>query len=70
MPLGVEVGLVPCDIVLDGNPAPPIKRAQHSPTFRAMSIVAKRSPISATAELLLGEDLILLLGSQIFQKNQ
>ena len=40
MPLGVKVGLGPGDIVLDGNAAP---------NFRPMSIVAKRSPISATA---------------------
>jgi len=50
---GTEVGLGPGDIVLDGEPAPPpaAERAQHPPTFRPMSIVAKRSPISATAEL-------------------
>ena len=42
MPLGVEVGLGPCHIVLDGNPAPR-KGAQHPPpNFRPMSIVAKR----------------------------
>ena len=45
---GVGLGL--CDIVLDGDPAPP-KGAQPL-SFRFMSIVAKRSPISATAELL------------------
>jgi len=44
MPLGMKVGLGPGDIVLDENPA--------VPTFRAMSIVAKWSPISATAGLL------------------
>jgi len=54
MPLGTEVDLGPGDIVLDGDPAPPRKEAQQPPrTFRLMSIVAKRSPISATAELLL-----------------
>ena len=26
MPLGMEVGLSPIDIVLDGDPAPPLKR--------------------------------------------
>ena len=53
MPLGTEVGLVPGRIVLDGDTAPPRKGAQHPPpTFRPMSIVAKRLPISATAELL------------------
>ena len=58
MPLDTEVsfhiGLGPGDIVLDGDPTPPRKGAQQPPpTFRLMSIVAKRSPISATAELLL-----------------
>jgi len=54
MPLGTEVGLGPCHIVLDGNTVPPRKGAQQPPpaTFRPMSMVAKRSPISAIAELL------------------
>jgi len=51
MLLGKEIGLDPGDIVLDGDPAPPTERGTAAPTFRAMSIV-KRSPISATAELL------------------
>jgi len=51
MPLGTEVGLGPGDIVLDGGPSR-LKRGT-APTFRPMSIVAKRSPISATAEHLL-----------------
>jgi len=51
--LDVEVGLGPGHIVLDGDSAPQRKGAQQpSATFRPMSIVAKRSPISATAELL------------------
>jgi len=50
MPLGKEVGLGPGHIVLHGDPAPP---QQPLPTFWPMSIVAKRSPISATAKLLL-----------------
>jgi len=50
---GTEVGLGPGDIVLDGDPALPRKGAQQPPTFRSMPIVAKRSPVSATAELLL-----------------
>jgi len=46
MPLGTEVGLGQGHvIVLDGEPAPA--------TFRLMSIVAKRSPISATPPELL-----------------
>jgi len=49
MPLGTEVGLGLGDIVLDGDPAPPKKGRT---AFRPMSVVAKRSPISATAEFL------------------
>jgi len=53
MPLGTEVGLTPGDIVLDGNAAPPMMvTARPPPVFQPMSIVAKRSPISAVAELL------------------
>ena len=52
MPLGKEVGLGAGDIVLDGNQAPPQKSAA-APSFRPMSIAAKRSPISAAAEHLL-----------------
>jgi len=50
MPLSTEVGLGPGHIVLDGDPAAPQKRGT-APSFRPMSIVAKWSPISATAEL-------------------
>ena len=55
MPLGTEVGLSPGDIVFDGDPAPSTERgAAAAPyTFRPMFVVAKRSPISAAAELLL-----------------
>jgi len=41
MPLGMEVGLGPRHIVLDRNPARPQKRLS-TPTFRPMSIVARR----------------------------
>jgi len=51
MALGMDVGLGPGHIVLDGDPAFPQTGAQ-SPIF-GPSIVAKRSPISATAEHLL-----------------
>jgi len=57
-PLGTEVGLGPGNIVLDGDPAPSRKAAQQPPpNFSAYvySIVAKRSPISATAELLFAQ---------------
>ena len=64
MPLGTEVGLGPGDIVLGGDrdpahpPSPP-KEAQQPPSFRPMSIVAKRSPISATPEHLSGLGIIV-----------
>jgi len=45
MPLGKEIGLGPGQIMLDGDPAP----TAAPPHF---SIVDKRCPISATAELL------------------
>ena len=51
MPLGKEVGLGPGHTVLDGDIA-----LAAPPHFRAMPIVAKRSPISATAELLFMHD--------------
>ena len=50
VPLGTEVGFGPGHIVLDGDPAPPHGKGHNSP-YRPMSTVAKRSPISATAEL-------------------
>jgi len=53
MPLGTELGLGRGDTVLDGDPAPHHGAQQPPPTLRPMSIVTKRSPISATAELLL-----------------
>jgi len=50
MPLSTEVGIGRGHIVLDGDTVPlPRKGAQH-PSFRPMSTVAKRSPISATPE--------------------
>jgi len=48
MPLGMELGVGP-----DGGPAPSPKKGHSLPNFRPMSIVAKRSPISTTAEHLL-----------------
>jgi len=50
MPLGTKVGLGSGHIVLLGDPASPHKGHSAPPNFRPMSIVAKRSPISATAE--------------------
>jgi len=48
MPLGTVVGLGPG--VLDGGPSSPYEGAQPPLTYRPKSIVAKRSPISVTAE--------------------
>ena len=42
MPLGMEVGLGPGDVLFDGHPAPPEKRAEPTPNFWSMSIVAKQ----------------------------
>jgi len=52
MPLGKAVGLGPGHTVLDSEPVGTQRPPQQPlPTFRPMSIVAKRSPISAIAEL-------------------
>jgi len=52
MPLGKDVGLGPGHIVLDRDPVgTQVPPQQPLHTFRPMSIVAIRSPISATAEL-------------------
>jgi len=50
MSLGREVGLGSGDIALDGTELP--RKRDTAPNFRPMSVVAKRSPISATARLL------------------
>jgi len=42
MLLSTEVGLGLRDIVLDGDPAPPLLNRHNPPNFRPMSIVAKR----------------------------
>jgi len=54
MPLGKEVGLGPGHIVLDGDPVGTERpHSNPSPLLGPRSTVAKRSPNSATAELLL-----------------
>jgi len=58
MPVGTEVGHGPDEIVLDGDPAPPQKTAQH-PNFCPMSIVAKRL---YCIRIPLGTDIGLSLG--------
>jgi len=42
MALGMEVGLGPGHIVLDGDPAPLPKKGAELPNFRPIFIVAKR----------------------------
>jgi len=55
MKLGMQLGLGPGHIVLDGDPAPLSQLGAEPPNFPPISVVAKwpQSPISATAELLL-----------------
>jgi len=50
MSLGTEVGLGPGHTVLDGETHLPLPKGAQLPNFRPVFIVAKRSPISATAE--------------------
>jgi len=52
MPLGKVVGLGPGHIVLDGDPVGTQPFTAAPPHVRPIPIVAKRSPISATAEFL------------------
>ena len=64
MPLGTEIGVGPGNIVLiDRDPALPRKGAQQAPTFRPMSILAERPPISATVDLLFPITVKLFTGS-------
>jgi len=63
MLLGTEVCLGLGDIVLDGNRARPTELGTTAPTSRPLSIVAKRSPISGTVELLIYYILVSLLHS-------
>jgi len=49
MKLGTEVGLSP-SILCEMGIQLSLKRGTASPTFRSMSVVAKRSPILTTAE--------------------
>jgi len=56
MPFGTKVGLGPGHIMLLGDPVPTAQKGSTAPLphdFWPMSIVAKQSPISATAEHLL-----------------
>jgi len=49
MRVGTEADLSPGHIVLDGHPVSPKRGTAPPPSFRPMSIVAKRSNMSATA---------------------
>ena len=53
MPLGTEVDLGPGHIMLDGDLAPPRKGHSSPPPLFGPCLLWLRSPISATAELLL-----------------
>jgi len=53
MSLGTELSLGPGDIVLDGDPVPSTKRGTAAPPCFSAHFTLARSPISATAELLL-----------------
>jgi len=53
MPLGLEVGLGPGEFVFDGDPAAPRKRAHPPHPIFGPSLLWPRSPILATAEILL-----------------
>ena len=69
------IGLIPDQIVLDGGPNSPSQKKGDSspPTFRPMSIVAKQSPISATAELLCKVDthgVFLIMQHATYRYNQ
>ena len=64
MPLGTEVGFGPGDIVLDWVQLPLAKKSTV-PNFRPVFIVAKRSPISATAELLLDLGLPIIISETV-----
>jgi len=52
-PLGTDVDLGAGHIMLDGDPAPLCKRAQQRRTLFGPCLLWPRSPISATAELVL-----------------
>jgi len=52
MALGMEVVLSPGHVVLNVLHVDPAPQYGHTPNSRPISVVAKRSPISATAEYL------------------
>jgi len=62
MPLGMEVGLGPCHIVQDGDPAPP-QKGGHSPQFSAYDCCGQTAgsiKMPLGAKVCLGPDHIVL----------
>ena len=71
MPLGMEVGLGPGDIVLDGDPAPP-KKGGHTPQFSAhvrCGQTAACISIPLGTEVRFGQGDIVLDGDQLPPKR-
>jgi len=66
MPLGMEVSLSPGDFVLDGVAAPPVRGT--APSFRSMSIVAKRLD-GRRRHLVLGREVDLGAGHIVLDGN-
>ena len=52
MPLGMQIGLVPSDIVLDGDLAPLPQKGKEPPPVLGPCLLWPLSPVSDTAELL------------------
>ena len=62
MKLGMQIGLGPDHIVLNGDPAPPPQR-NTAPNFRPMSVVAKAGWIKMPLGIGLGPGHIVLDGN-------
>jgi len=60
MPLGMEVGLDPSDIALDGDPTPPPQKGGTATNFWPICVMVKRPPISAIAQHLSTTELLTL----------
>jgi len=67
MPLGTEVGLVPSNFVLDGNPAPPPQKGAEPPIFGHVSCgqTAEWINMALGMELGFGTGHIVLDGDQL-----